>query len=110
MTGVHGTRAIWRNDRGESYFRSDLQTTSHEVPMSARQLARALTSLALLVVPTQLLAQTGTVSGTITESRANQPVGGARVQALSATTVVAATQSRDDGTYRLTVPAGAYTI
>src|SRR5687768_16440897 len=82
----------------------------HEVPMSARQLVRALTSLALVVVPTQLLAQTGTVTGTITESRANQPVGGARVQALSATTVVAATQSRDDGTYRLSVPAGAYTI
>jgi outer membrane receptor for ferrienterochelin and colicins len=78
--------------------------------MSARQIVRALTSLALVVVPTQVLAQTGTVTGTITESRANQPVGGARVQALSATTVVAATQSRDDGTYRLSVPAGAYTI
>jgi iron complex outermembrane receptor protein len=56
------------------------------------------------------LAQTGTVTGTVTESRANAPVGGARVQALSATTVAAATQSRDDGTYRLTVPAGSYTI
>jgi iron complex outermembrane receptor protein len=48
--------------------------------------------------------------GTITESRANQPVAGARVQALSPTTIVAATQSRDDGTYRLILPAGAYTI
>jgi iron complex outermembrane receptor protein len=55
-------------------------------------------------------AQTGTVTGTVTESRANAPVGGARVQAVSATTIVAGTQSRDDGTYRLTLPAGAYTI
>ena len=76
--------------------------------MFARQLVRV--SLALLVFPTLLLAQTGTITGTVTESRANQPVGGARVQALSATTVVAATQSRDDGTFRLTVPAGAYTV
>jgi iron complex outermembrane receptor protein len=50
------------------------------------------------------------VTGTVTESRANAPVGGARVQAVSETQVVAATQSRDDGTYRLTVPAGSYTI
>jgi iron complex outermembrane receptor protein len=78
--------------------------------MSARQIARRWTALALLIVPAQVFAQTGTVTGTITESRANQPVGGARVQALTATTIVAATQSRDDGTYRLTVPAGAYTI
>jgi len=78
--------------------------------MSARQVFRVLASLALLVGPTLAFAQTGTVTGTITESRANQPVGGARVQALSATTVVAATQSRDDGTYRLNVPAGSYTI
>src|SRR5262245_5315293 len=78
--------------------------------MSARQVLRALTSLALFIAPAPVLAQTGTITGTITESRANQPVGGARVQALSATTVVAAAQSRDDGSYRLTVPAGTYTI
>ena len=78
--------------------------------MSARRVLYALAAVALFVVPTLVLAQTGTVTGTITEARANQPVGGARVQALSATTVVAATQSRDDGTYRLSVPAGTYTI
>ena len=78
--------------------------------MSARRIFRALASLALLVVPSLALAQSGTVTGTVTESRGNTPVGGARVQALTATTVVAATQSRDDGTFRLTVPAGTYTI
>ena len=78
--------------------------------MFARRVFSVLSSLALLVVPTLGRAQTGTVTGTVTESRASTPVGGARVQALSATTVVAATQSRDDGTYRLTVPAGTYTI
>ena len=78
--------------------------------MSARWGIRVLVSLALLVVPALGRAQTGTVTGTVTESRANQPIGGARVQALSATTVVAATQSRSDGTYRLMVAAGTYTI
>ena len=78
--------------------------------MSARRVFRVLALLALLVLPTLGSAQTGTVTGTVTEGRNNQPVGGARVQALSATTVVAATQSRDDGTYRLTLAAGTYTI
>lgn len=78
--------------------------------MSVRRVVFVLASLATFVAPAVVLAQTGTVTGTVTESRANQPVGGARVQAVSATTVVAATQSRNDGTYRLTVPAGAYTI
>jgi len=78
--------------------------------MSARRVFSVLSSLALLVVPALARAQTGTVTGTVTEGRANQPLGGARVQALTATTVVAATQSRDDGSYRLTVPAGTYTI
>jgi hypothetical protein len=60
--------------------------------MSARWVSRVLVPLALLAVPALGRAQTGTVTGTVTEGL-NQPVGGARVQALSATTVVAATQS-----------------
>jgi iron complex outermembrane receptor protein len=78
--------------------------------MSARRVFRTLASFGVLLVPTLALAQTGTVTGTVTESRANAPVGGARVQALTATTVVAATQSRDDGTFRLTIAPGTYTI
>ncbi|CAG0959415.1 partial Colicin I receptor, partial [Anaerolineae bacterium] len=78
--------------------------------MSARRVFRVLASIAFAAIPTLGSAQTGTVTGTVTEGRANQPVAGARVQALSATTIVAATQSRDDGSYRLTVPAGTYTI
>src|SRR5688572_33486131 len=78
--------------------------------MSARRGFRTLASFGLLLVPALGLAQTGTVTGTVTESRANAPVGGARVQALTASTVVAATQSREDGTFRLTVAPGTYTI
>ena len=78
--------------------------------MSARQVLRALSSLALLVVPTLGFAQNGTVTGTVTDARTNTPVSGARVQALTATSVVAATQSKDDGTYRLSVAPGTYTI
>ncbi len=78
--------------------------------MSAHRMLRAMVSLALVLGPTVALSQTGTVTGTVTDSRAAQPIAGARVQALSAATVVAATQTRADGTYRLTVDAGSYTI
>jgi iron complex outermembrane receptor protein len=78
--------------------------------MSARRILHAVSWVTLLAVPLSAQGQNGTVTGTVTESRASVPVGGARVQALSATAVVAATQSRDDGTFRLSVPAGSYTI
>lgn len=78
--------------------------------MLAHRVLRTTVSMALLLAPAVATSQTGTVTGTVTESRANQPVAGARVQALTATSVVAATQTRDDGTYRLTVAAGSYTI
>ena len=78
--------------------------------MSTRQLFRTLASFAVMALPGLALAQSGTVTGTVTDARANSPIAGARVQALSATSVVAATQSREDGSYRLSVPAGSYTI
>ncbi len=78
--------------------------------MSARRVSTALWSLALLAVPTLGFAQNGTVTGTVTDGRTNLPVSGARVQAVSATSVVAASQSKDDGTYRLSVAPGTYTI
>jgi iron complex outermembrane receptor protein len=81
-----------------------------EVPMFAHRIIRAIGLTAAVLVPAVAHSQTGTVTGTVTEARASQPVAGARVQALSATTVVAATQSRDDGSYRLTVAPGTYTI
>lgn len=78
--------------------------------MSSRRVFNAVVPLAILLLPATGSAQTGTVTGTVTESRSNLPVAGARVQALTATSIVAATQSRDDGTYRLTVAPGTYTI
>jgi iron complex outermembrane receptor protein len=69
-----------------------------------------MAALALLWSPAVAFAQTGTITGTVTNARAGQPVPGARVQALSADAIVAATQSRDDGSFRLSVEAGAYTI
>ncbi|HEX9563056.1 MAG TPA: TonB-dependent receptor [Gemmatimonadaceae bacterium] len=78
--------------------------------MFAHRVLRATVSAAILLGPAVAFSQTGTVTGTVTEGRAGQPVAGARVQAVSATTVMAATQSRDNGTYRLTVAEGTYTI
>ncbi|HSA56473.1 MAG TPA: TonB-dependent receptor [Gemmatimonadaceae bacterium] len=70
----------------------------------------ALPALVLLAPPA--LAQTGSITGSVTEAAAGQPVNGARVQAVSpGGTAVAATLSRSDGTYRLTgLAAGTYTV
>ncbi len=77
-----------------------------------RLAGRALAAAALLLglAASAAWAQTGTISGKVTDARGGFPVGGARVQAITGTTIAASTISREDGTYRLTVPAGSYTV
>lgn len=77
--------------------------------MFARRMFQGLLSAAVWLGPAVAVSQ-GTVAGTVTDGRVGTPIAGARVQALTATSVVAATQSREDGTFRLTVAAGSYTI
>jgi iron complex outermembrane receptor protein len=56
-------------------------------------------------------AQAGTIAGRVTDVDGGRPVVGATVRALSATgTAAAGTMTDDDGQYRLTVPAGTYTV
>ncbi|MBV6522323.1 MAG: Vitamin B12 transporter BtuB [Gemmatimonadaceae bacterium] len=57
-------------------------------------------------------AQTGTIAGKITDAASGAPIVAARVVAQTgADRTVAATNSREDGTYRLVnVPPGTYTV
>src|SRR4051812_43284904 len=68
--------------------------------------ARRSVVAALVLVPTSLLAQSsGTVTGRIRDDAGN-PVQGATVSLGATQTAVA----RNDGTYRISAPAGRYTI
>lgn len=56
-------------------------------------------------------AQTGTITGRVTDAEGGRPVVGATVRALVATgTAAAATMTNDEGQYRLSVSPGTYTI
>jgi len=68
--------------------------------------------LAALLSGAPLAAQTGSVSGTVTDKSTNQPVAGAIVQALGSTGTAAGTATTGTGgTYRITgLAAGTYTI
>lgn len=66
--------------------------------------------LAISIVATAA-AQNGTIAGRVTDVDGGRPVVGATVRALHATgTAAAGTITGDDGQYRLTVPAGTYTV
>src|SRR4029079_8517140 len=68
--------------------------------------ARTLGAIvAFLLLPLSLGAQSGTLSGRVTA--AGEPVSGA---AVIVTGTGRGTQTRQDGTYRMTVPAGRYEV
>jgi iron complex outermembrane receptor protein len=67
--------------------------------------------LLLLTLALPAGAQTGSISGKVSDSRSGQAVGGARVQAVSGTAIAASSLTREDGTYRLTgVAPGSYRL
>jgi outer membrane receptor for ferrienterochelin and colicins len=70
-------------------------------------------ALVLLVaaVPDASSAQTGTVTATVVDARTGAPLDGAALQALAPDgTVVGRVLSGTDGTARLGLPAGSYTV
>jgi iron complex outermembrane receptor protein len=79
------------------------------LPRRAGQIL-ATAALLLGLAASTASAQTGTISGKVTDARSSMPVGGARVQAITGTTIASSTISREDGSYRLTVPAGSYIV
>jgi iron complex outermembrane receptor protein len=77
-----------------------------------RRLWRGVLPLALAAAPAAAVAQTGTISGKVTESLSGEPVSGATINALRAGGSGNVTaRSAANGTYTLAnLPAGTYTV
>jgi iron complex outermembrane receptor protein len=73
--------------------------------LTSRRAASVCSVLASLFAPAALVAQTGTLTGRVTA--AGEPVSGA---AVVITGTGRGTQTRQDGTYRITLPAGRYEV
>ncbi|HEX7122626.1 MAG TPA: TonB-dependent receptor [Gemmatimonadaceae bacterium] len=68
-------------------------------------------ALGALAIAPAAWAQTGSITGRVTEARSQAPIDGARVMAVSGTTIAASGLTRDDGTYRLVnLAPGTYTV
>lgn len=76
------------------------------------RLRRVVTTFAMLGVTSPLMAQGGSVAGTVTNAQGNAPIASARVQAVDASGQMAGSVlSREDGGYALqNLTPGSYTI
>jgi iron complex outermembrane recepter protein len=83
---------------------SALRTARAPSPRPRRLVAAALLAASALLAP-PLVAQTGTVTGRVTEAGTREGVAGASVRAAGAAATTAA-----DGGYRLAVPAGTHEV
>ena len=63
--------------------------------------------VATVLASSSLLAQTGTITGSVTSAEGAMPVAAAQVRIIG-TSLGAMT--RDDGSYSVSVPSGTYTI
>ncbi|HUF50454.1 MAG TPA: TonB-dependent receptor [Longimicrobiales bacterium] len=66
--------------------------------------------LALCVFAAPALAQNAAIVGVITDAENGRPVANAKVEAVTGGRTAASTLTNADGRYRLSVPAGTYTI
>ncbi len=67
--------------------------------------------LAFFVVAAGAAAQTGTITGKVTDAASGRPLGAANVQAVSGARTAGTAVTSDDGSYRLTgLPFGTYSV
>jgi outer membrane receptor for ferrienterochelin and colicins len=87
-------------------------TLCAEVPMFASRLRVCAVAFCTLVVARPALAQSGAITGKVTDAASSQSVVGAQVQAIGADGQIAGSvRSRDDGSYRVAnLAAGTYTV
>ncbi len=79
--------------------------------MRIRSVSKVLAILGFFAVAGTADAQSGTITGRVTQAEGGAAVGSAQVQVYSGGTRVAAGQSGDDGNYRVgNVPAGTYSV
>ena len=78
--------------------------------MTRKLYSRSLLVLALAAFAAPCLAQTGTISGTITDVETGQPVPAAQIQVVSGPAPDAGVLASESGAFRLAVPAGTYSL
>ncbi len=79
--------------------------------MRIRFVSRMLAVLGFFAAAGAADAQSGSISGKVTQSDGGSPVASARVEVLTGATAVAAGASTAEGTFRIgNVPAGTYTV
>jgi outer membrane receptor for ferrienterochelin and colicins len=79
--------------------------------MRIRFVSKALAFLGLMAVAGAADAQSGTITGKVTQSEGGAPIAAAQISVNSGMTRVSASQSGEDGSYRIAnVPAGTYTV
>jgi iron complex outermembrane receptor protein len=79
--------------------------------MLATKVGRFFAVVALTVVGMPVAAQTGTISGSVTEADTNHPIPNVGVRAVSGLRAVAGSYTDESGAYRIVnVPAGTYTV
>jgi len=80
-------------------------------PRSISRFLCLLATLTALAAPTSARAQTGTISGRVTDSTTSAPLSGATVRALSGLSVAGAAAVGDDGSYRIVnLQPGTYDV
>ncbi|MFN2602500.1 MAG: TonB-dependent receptor domain-containing protein [Gemmatimonadaceae bacterium] len=79
--------------------------------MFAQSLRRLLLGVAITVLALPAAAQTGVITGRVTEAATGRGIGNVGVRAVSGLRAVAGAYSDENGTFRIVnVPAGTYTV
>lgn len=79
--------------------------------MRIRLVSKVLAVLGILAAASTADAQSGTITGRVTEAESGNPVGAAQVQVVQGATRVGSGESGDDGTFRIAnIPAGTYAV
>ena len=79
--------------------------------MTRSSISRFVCLILLTTTPAIAAAQTGTISGRVTDSTTSAPMSGATVRAISGTTTAGTANVGEDGTYRIVnLAAGTYEV
>lgn len=78
--------------------------------MRIRFVSRLLAIVAVFAAAGAADAQTGTITGRVTQSEGGAALAGAEVRAFSGSTVAGRALAGADGSYRMSVPAGTYAV
>src|SRR5687768_6502048 len=99
------------DDNAASFDRSDLFPNTRSSLMSALNGRTLLIGIAVTLFALPVAAQTGTISGRITDAGTGAGVASAGVRVLAGIRNVGGAPTDESGNYRITgIPAGTYTV